>query len=309
MKKASFNGKEVNLTDVDDRMKRNLKCIECGIDVIYTRPYKKRCGEKEVDVAGYFRIANEEHSLRCKYNTLGEIKRIVASMPDNDLVSEVENNTFVVRLNLISDKIEEQKDIINGTYIKDDNDNELKAKNVYEAGKRISAYLSTMKKIIKLRDEVDNNSDLSSNLQLEFYNKKNKVNEIVRWSNFYYEYRNENNFREYIKAYKYLSKRRYHPVCFEGIIQNINSPTDKFDKYSIIFYDASYSDENNTKNKIVVQLHMINDDIIKNLNLHNGNRVLVYGNFRTYEKEWKGIVYQNIISDIYHKNQIYIENK
>jgi len=52
---------------------------------------------------------------------------------------------------------------------------------------------------------------------------------------------------------------------------------------------------------------MINDDIIKDLNLHKGNRVIVYGNFRTNEREAKGIVYQNTVSDIYHKNQIYIE--
>jgi len=178
MKKASFNGKEVDLTNVEESMKGNLKCIECGIDVTYTKPYKRRCGEKEIDITGYFRIANKEHSLGCKYNTLGEIKRIVEGMPDKDLVSEIENNKFLVRLNLISDKIEEQKEIINKTYLNDGTDNELKTKKIYEAGKRITVYLSTMKKIIKLRDEVDNNSDLSSNLQLEFYNKKSKV---MKW--------------------------------------------------------------------------------------------------------------------------------
>lgn len=307
MKIASYEGKEVNLNDIKDYMKRNLKCILCGIDITYTKPYKRRCGDKEIDVAGYFRIANEEHNLKCKYNTLGEIKRIVADIPDKGLVSEVEENKFVVKLNLVSDKIKEQKEICNGNFLNDETNSELKSKKIYEAGKRISAYLSTMKKIIRLRDEVDDNSDLSSNLQLEYYNNIKAQNEVVRWSNFYYEYNNENDFKDYIKAYKYLSKRRYHPVCFEGIIKYINSPNDKFDKYSISFYDVSYSDENNKKFKIILQLHMVNDDIIQNLNLNKDNRILVYGNFRTYERESKGIVYQNIIADIYHKNQIYIE--
>ncbi|MEW9095384.1 MAG: hypothetical protein AB2417_09915 [Clostridiaceae bacterium] len=307
MKIASYKGKEVNLSDIKNYMKGNLKCIVCGVDVTYTKPYKRRCGEKEIDVAGYFRIANEEHNLKCKYNTLGEIKRILADIPDKGLVSEVENNKFIVKLNLVSDKIKEQKEISNGSYLNSEVNSELKSKKIYEAGKRISAYLSTMQKIIRLRDEVDNNSDLSSNLQLEYYNNIKRENEAVRWSNFYYEYNNENDFKDYIKAYKYLSKRRYHPVCFEGIIKYINNPNDKFNKYSISFYDVSYSDENNKKFKIILQLHMINDDIIQNLNLNKNNRILVYGNFRTYEREAKGIVYQNIIADIYHKNQIYIE--
>ncbi|WP_252254736.1 hypothetical protein [Clostridium sp. ZBS12] len=307
MKIASYEGKEVNLSNIKDYMKRNLKCIVCGVDVTYTKPYKRRCGDKEIDVAGYFRISNKEHNLECKYNTLGEIKRIVADVPDKDLVSEVEENKFVVKLNLISDKIKEQKEISNGDFLNYEVDSELKSKKIYEAGKRISAYLSTMKKIIRLRDEVDNNSDLSSNLQLEYYNNIKAQNEVVRWSNFYYEYNNGNDFKDYIKAYKYLSKRRYHPVCFEGIIKYINSPNDKFNKYSISFYDVLYSDENNKKIKVILQLHMVNDDIIQSLNLNKDNRILVYGNFRTYEREFKGIVYQNIISDIYHKNQIYIE--
>ncbi|MBY6779631.1 hypothetical protein HYH39_11880 [Clostridium botulinum] len=246
----------------------------CGVDVTYTKPYKRRCGDKEIDVAGYFRISNKEHNLECKYNTLGEIKRIVADVPNKDLVSEVEENKFVVKLNLISDKIKEQKEISNRDF---------------------------------LNYEVDNNSDLSSNLQLKYYNNIKAQNEVVRWSNFYYEYNNGNDFKDYIKAYKYLSKRRYHPVCFEGIIKYINSPNDKFNKYSISFYDVLYSDENNKKIKVILQLHMVNDDIIQSLNLNKDNRILVYGNFRTYEREFKGIVYQNIISDIYHKNQIYIE--
>lgn len=307
MKIASYEGKEVNLNDIKDYMKRNLKCILCGIDVTYTNPYKRRCGDKEIDVAGYFRIANEEHNLKCKYNTLGEIKRIVADVSDKGLVSEVEENKFVVKLNLVSDKIKEHKEISDGNFLNNESDSELKSKKIYEAGKAISAYLSTMKKIIRLRDEVENSSDLSSNLQLQYYNNIKAQNEVVRWSNFYYEYNNKNYFKDYIKAYKYLSKRWYHPVCFQGIIKYINSPNDKFNKYSISFYDIPYSDQNNKKFKIILQLHMINDNIIQNLNLNKDDRILVYGKFRTYEREAKGIVYQNIIADIYHKNQIYIE--
>lgn len=306
MKKAVYNEENIELDNIKDYMKGNLKCNKCGVPVTYTKPYIRRCGEKEIEVAAYFRISNEEHKLECKYNTLGEIRRIIADVADKNLVTEVKTNKFVVKLNLISEKIKEQKEIIEGTYLQNENDIVSKSKKVYEQGKKISAYLATMKKIIRLRDEVDSNSDLSSNLELEYYNKTIKKSEAVRWSNFFYQCNDINNGNEYIKAYKYLSKRKYHPVCFEGIIKEINSPTDNFNKYVIRFYDASYNDENNKKYKIVIQLNMINDYIIKSLNLNKDNRVLVYGVFRTSEKVWKDITYQNITSDIYHKNQIYI---
>ena len=302
VEKALYKSIEITPLEYDkEKMKNNLQCPYCKIELCHVTSHIRKYGDIDKLIKAYFKIKNNDHSIGCRYNTVGAIK-IVADVAEKELLNRNEDGTYYLRLHLISEKINNYSSIINGTFALDDQDENKKAKKIYEAKQKIDSYLSTMREIIKIRDNVDANSEISRHLKLSFYNNHSGSYDTIPWHKFYFDY------DRYLSAYKHLRTSVVHPMCFEGVVKDITNPNDKFKKYKIKFEYSKKADYKGNDSIVSVDFIIQNDKLMDSLKESIGKRILIYS--KCWAKEpYKGkdIYFLNILGSLYHKNQIYIE--
>lgn len=67
--------------------------------------------------------------------------------------------------------------------------------------KRQNAFFKTVKDIISLKDSIETDEkDLKRMFQLNFYNRRTKINECISWDKFFYS----DDIESYWKLYLYL---------------------------------------------------------------------------------------------------------
>ena len=222
MKKARYNGEELKLTDYKSGThKGHLKCYHCGVEVSYVSTHRKNLGDKKVDILHHFRLTPKTtHRPYCNYIIGNSIKSIVADCADEELITK-DGLKYKVRLLLISDDMSKKENEKQETAT----DENSTTSTEYKAKGTKSAYLSSMRKIMKLRTLVKKNSDLSGELELEFSDKFGRTT-AVSWNNFYYDAMIKN---DYEKLFNKLSTARvYHPICVDGIVKRKVKTGDRF---------------------------------------------------------------------------------
>lgn len=83
----------------------------------------------------------------------------------------------------------------------------IKLERNYHSKGDLSSYLATMKKIIELRNILEDKMELHPIVEISCHNRK------VKWESFYYEP------ERYLNAHKYLEELEWkerHPICIEG---------------------------------------------------------------------------------------------
>lgn len=313
MSKVRHDGNELKINDYDIHKKYNqLKCFYCNADVCYVDTYKRNLGDKEITVNHYFRLKKgHKHDDDCKYEVDGAMLDIVAKCADNEIMTK-NGNKFKVRLLLMSDK---SHDISKLLHIVDgENGHGKKQKNYIPNGKEI-AYLSSMKRIMKLRTQVEENSDLGEKVELQFTDKFGNIINIP-WNKFYYEASKE---KDYGKLLKYLSKKKiYHPICVDGYIRQIKI----INNYYILDLEAiKITDSlNGGDERVSVSYFLSHEQIFKSLEGKEGARVVVYAQCNFIESvDWnlskgkiangesvKKILYHKITGNVYDEKQILI---
>lgn len=305
--KALFNNKEIRIEEASEDMRGSLKCNECNVELTYVKGYNKEINEKTYYVPPYFRVKNKdnEHLLECKYNTEGYLK-IVAKESSDKILEDLGEGKFNFRLHLISDSIKEIEKIGIKEKKSDEDDFEEKSKEKEYKKKedKLDSYLSTMRKIIELRNALEENKDISSKVTLEFYNKNLKKKQKISWNNFYYE------INEYIDCYSYVkNKRPQHPICISGKIKSIDEPKPNYDFYSIKLESPKAIKDDNVYKIPSIEIKVENKKLNDTIDNQEGKDILIYCNFWALEpKEWKDkkYCYFNIKGNLVHKNQIVI---
>ena len=61
-------------------------------------------------------------------------------------------------------------------------------------------------------------------VELKFYNSAKKLYDEILWNSFFFEYDKEN----YLRAFKYISKKVYHPVTFCGKVKSVEPSKENF---------------------------------------------------------------------------------
>lgn len=93
------------------------------------------------------------------------------------------------------------------------------------------AYLSTIKRIVDLKESLDNDEELQDLMILQFYNERKKSYDEIKWKDFFVDY----NIEQYEYIYKLIqNKRAYHPICFSGKIKELKDIGNR--RYIIKFY-------------------------------------------------------------------------
>ncbi len=307
LRKALFGNKEIKIEEASEDMRGNLKCHICDVELTYVKGYNKEINEKTYYIHPYFRLKSKDndHLLGCKYNTEGCLK-IMAKESNDKILQDLGVGKFNFRLHLISDSIREiEKTQTKENNLEEDNSNEkIKEKEYKKKEEKLDSYLSTMKKIIELRNALEENKDISSKVTLEFYNNTLKKKQKISWNNFYYE------IDEYIDCYTYVkNKRPQHPICVSGKIKNIDKPKPNYDFYSIKLESPKAIKQENVYKIPSIEIKVQNkklNDMIRN---QEGKNILIYCKLWVLEpQKWRdtNYYYLNIKGSLLHKNQIVI---
>ena len=210
------------------------------------------------------------------------------------------DNKYVVRLLLISQDTakQESKNLADKT-------GRGKRRHSYISSGKKTAYLSTMNQIMKLRALLEDNSDLESKTNLQYYTEKGDPY-LVPWKNFYFDSENENDFNRLLR---YLTNKRvYHPICVVGYIKSIS----EYQPGRFCIKLETVSDERNKR--IAVEIYFENNRIYERFKDKKDCKIITYAYFKFYrKKDWnapggKKFIYYNIAGNVYDIRQMLILN-
>lgn len=177
---STILNEKVSAKEVDkpanEHLKKGLECEICRISVAHRTRHPKN--EREIPALFYLK-SGETHKEFCSYNTIGQIS-MIARDSDNDILKSITDKTFSFRLTMIHKPLEElgEQDKKQG---KDQNKiSNQKDRNYHSKGK-LNSYLSTMRKIIELRNILEKQNELNSIIEIEMHGRK------IKWNDFYYE--------------------------------------------------------------------------------------------------------------------------
>ena len=225
MKESFHTLKNRNVTideAVEGSIRDNLFCSTnaCRIPISFRASHFRQTKDKQSLVQAHFKVKNENHVEICPFNTVGQIK-IIARDSDGVLES-LNKGAHLFRLNLITSTFKwEGSGQVEKVRSQGKSPNAGVTKR-YESKGKLTPYLSTVSRIMKLRSEIEDNTELSSVIKLDFNNEE------ISWSKFYYEREN------YRKCFNYIkSKKPSHPVCIEGKIKGIEEVSGKSNYYRV----------------------------------------------------------------------------
>lgn len=225
--------------------RKEVRC-SCGAKLSFvethTRTYSK--GNSSI-VSAFFRDSKTSvHKEDCPYNISNRIKEIVAESQ----CLPIEKGKFILSLkDLYSQKSTKPN---NNTLSYDRYSKTISADNKY-----YNNYLKTVRNILRLRDDLESDVDLS---QFVLYFGK----EQVKWKDFYFA------FQQYGGILKIIHKG--YPICIEGNIFHIGDQN----KPSLFLYGEEIVDEGKEKT-IAIKLVSKGLSLVKDY--PNGCHAIVYG--------------------------------
>jgi hypothetical protein len=225
--------------------RKEVRC-SCGAKLSFvethTRTYSK--GNSSI-VSAFFRDSKTSvHKEDCPYNISNRIKELVAESQ----CLPIEKGKYILSLkNLYSQKSTKTN---NNTLSYDRYSKTISADNKY-----YNNYLKTVRNILRLRDDLESDVDLS---QFVLYFGK----EQVKWKDFYFS------FKQYKGILKIIHKG--YPICIEGNIFHIGDQN----KPSLFLYGEEIVDEGKEKT-IAIKLVSKGLSLVKDY--PNGCHAIVYG--------------------------------
>lgn len=303
MFEARYGAGIITLKQYEDEMNGKIYCKYCGTPITYVNGYVREVGERDVNVPAYFRLRNGKvspHDEHCKYATENVIKDIYAECCNEEDLMSKEGEAYIVRLHILIDSLDatvKEKGSAN-------TEKKIKRSTLqYIKSGDKPAYITTIKKILKLRCQIDKDSigELKNKLKLRFYNRNSRQYDEVSWNHFFFEYDKEN----YYRAFKYILKKIYHPVTFCGEVKSVKLPTDNFKYYKIRIYSVRVG-----QGKYVsLSILFTSPKIYEEVKSYEDCNIVIYGsgayaNSKVVKVEGSEVEYFNISIRIYGANQI-----
>ena len=225
--------------------RKEVRC-SCGAKLSFvethTRTYSK--GNSSI-VSAFFRDSKTSvHKEDCPYNISNRIKELVAESQ----CLPIEKGKYILSL----------KNPYNQKSMKTNNNTlsyDRYSKGISADNKYYNNYLKTVRNILRLRDDLESDVDLS---QFVLYFGK----EQVKWKDFYFS------FKQYKGILKIIHKG--YPICIEGNIFHIGDQN----KPSLFLYGEEIVDEGKEKT-IAIKLVSKGLSLVKDY--PNGCHAIVYG--------------------------------
>lgn len=225
--------------------RKEVRC-SCGAKLSFvethTRTYSK--GNSSI-VSAFFRDSKTSvHKEDCPYNISNRIKEIVAESQ----CLPIEKGKYILSL----------KNPYNQKSTKTNNNTlsyDRYSKTISADNKCYNNYLKTVRDILRLRDDLESNADIS---QFVLYFGK----EQVKWEDFYFA------FKQYGGILKIIHKG--YPICIEGNIFHIGDEN----KPSLFLYGEEIVDEGKEK---TIAIKLVNKEYSLIEDYPNGCHAIVYG--------------------------------
>ena len=233
--------------------RKEVRC-SCGAKLSFVETYTRRSGNgKSSTVSAFFRDSKtSDHKEDCPYNISNRIKKIVAESQ----CLPIENSKYILSLkNPYNQKSTKTTNNIQSY--------DRYSKTISTDNKYYNNYLKTVRDILRLRDDLESNADLS---QFVLYFEK----EQVKWEDFYFAFK-----QQYKGILNVVHKE--HPICIEGNIYHIknkNKPLEKDQEPSLFLFGEKIVDGDKEKT-IAIKLVSRGFSLIKDY--PNGCHAIVYG--------------------------------
>ena len=251
--------------------RKEVRC-SCGAKLSFvethTRTYSK--GNSSI-VSAFFRDSKTSvHKEDCPYNISNRIKELVAESQ----CLPIEKGKYILSLkDLYSQKSTKPN---NNTLSYDRYSKTISADNKY-----YNNYLKTVRNILRLRDDLESDADLS---QFVLYFGK----EQVKWKDFYFS------FKQYGGILKIIHKG--YPICIEGNIFHIGDQN----KPSLFLYGEEIVDEGKEK---TIAIKLVSKEYSLIEDYPNGCHAIVYGTV-SLDRYQTSTDYLNIVMWINDHRQI-----
>ena len=229
--------------------RKEVRC-SCGAKLSFVEAYIRRYSKgNSSTVSAFFRDSKTSvHKEDCPYNISNRIKEIVAESQ----CLPIEKGKFILSLkNPYSQKSTKTNNNIQPY--------DRYSKTISADNKYYNNYLKTVRDILRLRDDLESDADLS---QFTLYFGE----EQVKWEDFYFA------FKQYGGILKVVHKEqpKRHPICIEGNIYHIGDDNEP----SLFLYGEKIVDEGKEKT-IAIKLVSKEFSLIKDY--PNGCHAIVYG--------------------------------
>ena len=251
--------------------RKEVRC-SCGAKLSFvethTRTYSK--GNSSI-VSAFFRDSKTSvHKEDCPYNISNRIKELVAESQ----CLPIEKGKFILSL----------KDLYSQKSTKTNNNilsYDRYSKTISADSKYYNNYLKTVRDILRLRDDLESNADIS---QFVLYFGK----EQVKWKDFYFP------FKQYKGILKIIHKG--YPICIEGNIFHIGDQN----KPSLFLYGEEIVDEGKEK---TIAIKLVSKEYSLIEDYPNGCHAIVYGTV-SLDRYQTSTDYLNIVMWINDHRQI-----
>ena len=286
----------------NNSIKASLYCKtdSCRVPISYIGPSQRTyISGKVTNVRDFFKLSGKNnHVDQCEYNTEGQLK--IFARDSDGILKSIGQQKYDFRLNLVTEALAS----INGnsSNLKQSPISTNKASTkVYVNKGKLDPYLSTMKKIMQLRSKMEDNTDLSSLINLKFAGKK------VPWKNFYYSH------DDHLRCFNYLKRtKERHPICIEGEIASLQEPSVSYGFYVVQLSRAYVKDKDKEGIKQIasVSFNVHNQviwDFIQSEFKKGKLNIAFYSFLSAYAKPYNDkSEYLNIKGQVNHKKQIHV---
>lgn len=261
--------------------RKKVRC-SCGAKLSFVETYTRNSGKGNSSiVSAFFRDSKTSvHKEDCSYNISNRIKEIAAESQ----CLPIEKGKFILSL---KNPYSQKSTKTNHNILSYDR----YSKTISADNKYYNNYLKTVRDILRLRDDLESDADLS---QFVLYFEK----EQVKWKDFYFV------FKQYGGILEVIHKRdtERHPICIEGDIYHIrnnNKPLEDDQEPSLFLFGEKIVDGGKEKT-IAIKLVSRGFSLIEDY--PNGCHAIIYGkvSLDEYQKE----NYLNIVMWINDRRQI-----
>lgn len=242
-----------------------LKCERCDATVNHVNAFTRDCYDKPSRVRAFFRLqANGQHGPNCRF---GVDKQIVELASTSDgLVESIQKNRFRMRLVAVTEELKASarrpKD--------DDEENPPNTSKRYTSNSnRLTSYLNTAQRVLKLRALCDEDHEIEQHLELVFAG-----NTSVAWSEFYFEHA-----RQMAAHYIVSQNTSQYPIAIQGRVGKI-TPGIKGDPTRNVLNLEKLKvtqDPNDSSNGISLEVSIWSAKASWFNGLNEGDEVIVFG--------------------------------
>lgn len=259
--------KQVTTQECTEGYSSSYICIteNCNALMSFNPRHERRLETKTIVIEPYFKLKKgQEHTYGiCPYNIQGSVD-IIAKDSDNNLIKSLDNKKYDFTLQILHtpEHNKQNTKTISSTDLVSSSSNTIRQ---YATRGVAPTYINTLQKILKLRSILEENNDLAPFIELKYRA------ESISWSKFYFDENNQNNMFNFIKK-----KQITYPICICGTVSKIASKTEKFPYNKIILDSPEIEPENETPNRLSIELILANDQT-KLENYSNDQQLLAYG--------------------------------